>query len=105
MDEVKPIKATGLVVVSPENKLIPQDIRAWGRKLLLFLYPQVTLYLGLVILAITKDIQDKTFVLKLDYLVPNILVVGGFIVYVLNGLLDLFNRWVSAVRYKVDPTA
>lgn len=100
--EAKPIEATSTVVISPKNTLIAQDYRGWLKKATLFLAPLVTMYLAPIIAAINTAVASGTFVPSLALFVPSPLVIGAIILYVLNQITDLINRYIGVVRYKVD---
>jgi hypothetical protein len=97
---MKPVKSKNLVVISPEKKLIEKDIKAAFSRGLLFLAPLAIMYLTPVIAAISTAVVDGTFMFSLGLFIPNPLVIGAMILYVLNRLTDVISRYIKETTYK-----
>ena len=82
--EPKPIKATGQIIVSPENGLIKSDWVAAGKRALIFLAPYL-----LVLIPVVIEQMPKEWVYSATAL------------FILNRLTDLLRRFMTETRYKV----
>lgn len=101
MSDIK-VEATGQVVVSPKDQLVSMDYKIWfQRGFLLFGKPLIAMYLAFAVGEITLDIANQTFELSTKYFIPNSLVIGGMILFVLNRITDLLNRYEKKITYKV----
>lgn len=110
MDEIQPIKATGMVVVSPAagilepQKLIPQDWKALGKKALQEAKVLAGIYLTAVTARITIEVMAKTFNLGhiVEYLTIGQVEIGTMILYVANRIKDYVIYTTKETRYKVE---
>lgn len=78
---------------SKRFQLTRRDLESWGKTALLFIAPVAILYFTFVIEQINVDgFQPKDFI-------PNVLVQGAMIVYVLNEILAFFKKWIGESKY------
>lgn len=97
---MKPTKSKNLVVISPIKKLIRRDAKAVINRGLLFLAPLAIMYLTPIVSIVTSTVLDGTFIFSLGLFIPNPLVVGAMILYVLNRLTDIISRFMKETTYK-----
>lgn len=110
MDEVQPIKATGMVVVSPAagilepQKLIKQDWKALWKRALQEIYVLAGIYLTAVTARISIEVLSKTFNLGNigEYLTLGQVEIGTMILYVGNRIKDYVLYATKETRYKFE---
>jgi hypothetical protein len=66
------------------------DFQKWTHNLFIFLAPVVLIYLAFVAAAISS--ANGAF--SLSVFVPNSIVIGAMVLYVLNGLTDIIRKFV-----------
>ena len=66
------------------------DFQKWTRNLLVFLAPVVLIYLAFVAAAIAAANGAFSF----SELVPNQIVIGAMVLYVINGITDIVRKFV-----------
>lgn len=76
---------------SQAGTLNSTDIQNWAKNLLVFLAPVIILYLTSVLAVV----QFPGHVVKLVDFIPNSVTVGGIVVYLLNGIIDLFKKLIQ----------
>ena len=77
---------------SPKWKLSWTDIDNWTKNTIIFFSPVAVIYLGFVITNINLDGPSVS-----DF-VPNAVVAGSMMLYVLNTALDLFRKLASGPK-------
>lgn len=96
---MKPTKSKNLVVISPIKKLICRDAKAVINRGLLFLAPLAIMYLAPIVSVITATVLDGTFIFSLGLFIPNPLVIGAMVLYILNRLTDIISRFMKETTY------
>lgn len=81
----------GEVPGNQNNSLTKQDLKDWRTNLLIFLAPLGVIYLTAIIAFI--QIPGHTFIV--NDLIPTQLTLGAMILYVFNGLLDIFKKFLA----------
>lgn len=66
------------------------DFQKWTRNLLIFLAPVALIYLAFVAAAIAAANGAFSFA----ELVPNQIVIGSMVLYVINGIVDIVRKFV-----------
>jgi hypothetical protein len=80
-------------MVSKRFQITKNDIQKVTTNALIFFAPLATIYLSFV----AGEIQKDGF--SLNDLVPNQIVTGAMVLYVVNVLLDFFRKFVSETKY------
>lgn len=94
MDNVNPIPNTGMIMISPSYQLIKEDLAGWTRKAIVLIAPMGLLYTSYVI----NNLSDGFTV---NDLIPNSVLVGSIVYFIMTSLTDLFTRYVGSTKYRV----
>lgn len=84
-----------VIITGEPNSLIKQDWKRWIRNTILFIIPVAILYLT----YIASLLNDKDHIFQLRELLPNQMVWGGLVVYILSTLQDLYLKWSQETKY------
>ena len=78
--------------VSPKGQVNKDDLKKWGRNLLVFLAPLAVIYL----LQLYAVLQNGF--LSLTDFIPSQITLGAIELYVVNALLDLFRKFTDSKK-------
>lgn len=97
---MEPIQSPNKVIISPAGEFIARDFKATVQRGLIFLAPLVTLYLAPIIATVAEGVASKTFIFTLSLFMPSQVVIGAMVLYVLNRIWDIINRFMKENTYK-----
>ena len=83
-------------IISGKNELVKLDYLQWWFNLRKFVAPVAVIYLT----SIVGVVQQENHVISRMDLIPTNFVLGAMSLYLLNGLIDLFNKWSQKITYK-----
>lgn len=82
-------------IISGKNELVKLDVMQWGKNLRKFIAPLGVIYVTSVIGIVSQEAHN----ISIQDLIPSTFVMGAMSLYILNSLLDLFNKWSQEIRY------
>jgi len=69
--------------------LTPLDLEKWLHNLIIFLIPVITLYL----IQVIATLSTHGHIIHINDLIPSEVTVGGMILYIFNGVLDILRKF------------